>query len=107
MIAAAALFALEHNVDRLADDHKHGRILAKAVKNAPGLALEHGEVETNLVWISIDPKFGSAADFAAKLRDNGILISVLGPQVARACTHLDVDRAQVERAAAAIESTNR
>ncbi len=102
VIAAAALYALENHVDRLSDDHAHAQILANAVTGTEGLVLESGPVETNLVWIAVDPKVGTAADVAAYLRSRGILLSVLGTQVLRACTHLDVSREQVEYAASVI-----
>ena len=99
IIAAAALYALEHNVERLADDHANAQVLARAVAATDGLALESGPVETNLVWIAVDPALGTASDLAAKLRAAGVLVSALGPRVLRACTHLDVSRADVEYAA--------
>jgi threonine aldolase len=102
IIAAAALYALEHHVERLAEDHANAKILARAVEQTQGLSLESGPVETNLVWIAVDPALGTAADVAARLRAAGVLVSALGSQVLRACTHLDVSREQVERAADAI-----
>jgi threonine aldolase len=102
ILAAAALHALEHHVERLAEDHANAQVLARAVEETEGLRLESGPVETNLVWIAVDPSFGSAKDVASRLRDQGILISVLGPQVLRACTHLDLSRDDVEQAASAI-----
>ncbi len=92
VIAAAALYALENHVDRLAEDHAHARLLAEAVEQTEGLSLESGPVETNLVWIRVDPALGTAPDVAARLRADGVLVSALGPQVLRACTHLDVSR---------------
>ncbi len=102
IIAAGALHALENHVDRLSEDHAHARILADAFTGVEGLALEWGAVETNLVWVSVDPSLGTAADLAAYLRSRGILVSVPGSQVVRACTHLGVDREQVEEAASVI-----
>jgi threonine aldolase len=99
VIAAAALHALEHHVDRLADDHAHAQILARAVVETRGLSLESGPVETNLAWIAVDPMLGGAPDLAARLRASGVLVSALGPHVLRACTHLDVSRDDVEFAA--------
>lgn len=101
VIAAAALHALEHHVERLAEDHQHAQVLARAVQASPVLSLESGPVETNLVWVRIDPEWGTAARLAAILKEAGILVAVLGPQVIRACTHLDVSKAQAERAAEA------
>lgn len=102
VLAAAALYALENHVERLAEDHALARILAGAVESAEGLELESGPVETNLVWVKVASAFGSAADVASRLREEGILVSALGPQVMRLCTHRDVDREQVEIAAEAV-----
>lgn len=103
IIAAGALFALENHIDRLAEDHKHAQILAEAVESTKGLSLESGTVETNLVWIRVDPSLGTAADVAGRLRAAGVLVGALGSQTIRACTHLDVSREQVEAAARAIQ----
>ena len=99
IIAAAAIHALDHHVERLADDHANARVLARAVEETEGLRLESGPVETNLVWIEVDPALGTAREVAARLRAEGVLVSALGPQVLRACTHLDVSAEEVERAA--------
>ncbi len=102
VIAAAALYALENHVERLADDHAHARLLARAVEETEGLGLESGSVETNLVWIAVDPSLGTAPAVAARLREEGVLVSALAPRVLRACTHLDVSREDVEYAAAVL-----
>ena len=99
IIASGALHALEHHVDRLAEDHKNAQLLAKAVGETPGLSLESGPVETNLVWIAVDPGLGTAREVAAKLKERGLLASALGPQILRACTHLDVSREETLKAA--------
>lgn len=100
--AAGALYALEHHVARLADDHRHARILAEAVADTPGLRLDPPEVETNLVWFEVDAALGTAQDVAAALKLRGVLVQPAGPQTIRACTHLDVSAAQAERAAETI-----
>ncbi|MGC8640436.1 MAG: low-specificity L-threonine aldolase [Isosphaeraceae bacterium] len=102
IIAAGALFALEHNVDRLADDHANAQLLADAFASTEGFALESGPVETNLVWVRVDPSLGTAAEVAAYLRSRGILVAALGAQVIRACTHLDVTRDDAAYAASVI-----
>lgn len=102
VIAAAALYALDHHIDRLREDHEHAQILAEAVSETRGLRLETDPVETNLVWFVVDPSLGSAADLAARLRADGVFASALGPDLMRAVTHLDVTRSDVEAAAAAI-----
>jgi threonine aldolase len=102
ILAAAALYALDHNIERLAEDHAHARLLGEAFDSTEGFLLESGPIETNLVWALVDRSLGTAAEVAAYLRSHGILVSVLGPQVLRACTHLDVSRERVEYAAGII-----
>jgi threonine aldolase len=99
IMAAGCLYALDHNIDRLADDHQNAQILADVVADTPGLHLEPAEVETNLVWFRIDQSVGTAKDITARLKQNGVLVHAAGPQKIRACTHLDVTKAQAERAA--------
>ncbi len=102
IIAAGALYALDHNVERLAEDHANAKILAEAFADADGFRLETGEVETNLVWVEVDPSLGAAAEVAAYLKSRGILVAAMGAQVIRACTHLNVSQEEVEFAASVI-----
>jgi threonine aldolase len=104
ILAAAAIHALDYHVERLADDHTNAQILASAVEETEGLELESGPVETNLVWIQVSPELGKAADVVSRLRQKGVMVSALGPQVVRACTHLNVSREDCLRAAEAIRS---
>jgi threonine aldolase len=102
VVAAAALYALDHHVERLREDHENAKILADAFTSTEGFVLDCRPVETNLVWVAVDTALGTAAEVAAYLGSRGVLVSALGPQVLRACTHLDVPREQVEAAAAII-----
>jgi threonine aldolase len=102
ILAAAALYALDHHLERLADDHRNAQVIARAVAETPGLRLVPPEVETNLVWFRVDREAGTAKEVAAALKERGVLVHVSGPQTLRACTHLDVSAAQAERAAEAI-----
>jgi threonine aldolase len=97
--AAAALYALEHHVDRLAEDHRNARLIAQAIADTPGLRLDPPEVETNLIWFQADPDFATAKQIAATLKDHGILVFAVGPHLLRACTHLDVSDSQAEQVA--------
>ncbi|MEX2118387.1 MAG: GntG family PLP-dependent aldolase [Pirellulales bacterium] len=99
VIAAGALYALENHVERLADDHANARRLADAIRNIPGLELRPPEVETNLVIFRVEPRLGTAADLAARLRQRGLLIGGFGGQSMRAVAHLDVSRADIDVAA--------
>ena len=101
-LAAACLYALDHHVERLADDHANAKLLAAAFRDVPGLRLVPEVVDTNLVWAEVDPSLGTARDVAGRLNRAGVRVSALGDQTLRACTHLDVSRADCERAAEAI-----
>jgi threonine aldolase len=101
-LAAAGLYALDHHVERLAEDHANAHLLAAAVRDVPGLELVPPEVETNLVWFEADARHGTAKDVAERLREKGVRVSALGKGVLRAVTHLDVSRRQCEQAAEAI-----
>jgi threonine aldolase len=105
IIAAGALYALEHNIERLAEDHANARILAQAVRATPGLKLEPESVDTNIVIFDIDAELGTAAAFCARLRDQGVWMNSIAPQRIRAVTHLDVSRKQVEHAANVLQET--
>jgi threonine aldolase len=106
IIAAGALYAVEHHIERLAEDHRNAQIIAEAVRDTRGLRLAPAEVDTNLVWIRVNPELGTVKEVAARLRQQAVLVHVSGPMM-RACTHLDVSRTQAERAAEAIRSLAR
>ncbi|MGI8524138.1 MAG: threonine aldolase family protein [Nocardioides sp.] len=89
ILAAAGLHALDHHVDRLADDHEHARLMAEAC------GLDPATVETNIVVVQRD----DAAAFVSAARDEGVLVSAVGPRAVRLVTHLDVSRDDAERAA--------
>jgi threonine aldolase len=101
-LAAAALYALDNHVGRLAEDHRNARVIAQAIADTPGLRLEPSRVETNLVWFQADPDLGTDEEVADRLRKRGVLVIPFGGQALRACTHLDVSAAQAERAAETI-----
>jgi threonine aldolase len=88
MLAAACLYALDHHVQRLADDHAAARIFAEAVASHVPTAVEPDGVETNVVVI--DTGATAAAPLAAAAAERGVQVSALGPFMIRAVTHLDV-----------------
>jgi threonine aldolase len=103
IVAAAGLYALAHHVDRLVDDHENARALADGLAELDGVELPPGTVETNIVVFGVP----DAAAFCAALERDGVLMYAIGPQRVRAVTHLDVDRAGIERAVAAARSALR
>ena len=102
MMAAAAIYALEHHVERLQEDHENARVLAEALADIKGIQVDVEAVETNMVFFSVDPSLGYAGQLATKLREKGVAIGAVDAQRLRACTHLDVSREDVLTAAAAV-----
>jgi threonine aldolase len=98
ILAAAALYALDHNVDRLADDHANARLLAERLCELPGLSVNLEKVQTNIVMVDLATWLPAAADAAAALKAAGVLCLPMGPRRLRLVTHLDIDRAACERA---------
>jgi threonine aldolase len=100
IIAAAGLYALDHHVDRLADDHANARALAEGLAELPGIELDPTEVQTNIVVFGVQ----DAEGLCAALERAGVKMSALDATRVRAVTHLDVDRADVDTAIAAARS---
>jgi threonine aldolase len=98
IIAAAALYALDHNIERLADDHANARFLAERLAPVPGLIVDAAP-PSNIVMVDLGPALPPARDLAGRLAARGVLASVFGPRRLRLVTHLDVDRASCTRAA--------
>ncbi|MBC9732126.1 threonine aldolase family protein [Nocardioides marmotae] len=92
ILAAAGLHALDHHVERLAEDHAHARLLAEAC------GVDPASVDTNIVVV---PR-PDAPDFVARAAEAGVRVSMVGPTTVRLVTHLDVTRADAEKAAAAL-----
>jgi threonine aldolase len=97
--AAAADYALDHHVERLAEDHANARLLAERLAASPAIELDTATVETNIVVFALSPSALDAAIVVAAARDAGVLVVALGPRTIRAVTHLDVTRDQVAEAA--------
>ena len=94
VLAAAALYALDHHVERLATDHANARRLAAGLADLPGVRIDADRVETNIVVFGVD----DAYDVCGRLWERGVQVAPLGPTRLRAVTHLDVDSAGVDRA---------
>jgi len=96
ILAAAALYALDHNIDRLADDHRNAWRLAEFIENTPWLSLTH-PVETNIVVFAVDPTAYTVDGLLGSLRDAGVLAVPFGDGLVRMVTHLDVSSEQIEQ----------
>ena len=105
IIAAAGVYALEHHVERLAEDHARAKRLAEGIAEIPGLALEHETVDTNIVYFRVDPAVMTADQLsAALLEGHGVRIGAMDAQTLRAVTHLDVSDEGIDMALVALSS---
>jgi threonine aldolase len=96
ILAAAGLYALDHNIGRLAEDHRRANRIAEAL--APLGVVDPDQVRTNLVPLDLAKSSFDAAGLTAAAAEEGVRISPMLPQVARLVTHLDLDDAAVDRA---------
>jgi threonine aldolase len=97
IVAAAGLYALDHHVERLAEDHARAKRLAEGLVEMPGVDLDPATVETNIVIFAVP----DSSAFCSTLAEADIAMSRFGPTRVRAVTHLDVDDEGIERALAA------
>ncbi len=107
MLAAAGLYALEHNRERLAEDHRNARFLAEGIASIDGLTVATPTVDTNIVIVSVDPSLGEAADLQARVQEKGLLFFPTNKTHIRLVTHLDVDQSACERALDILSSASK
>jgi threonine aldolase len=99
ILAAAGLYALEHNLARLKDDHANARLIAERLAGVKGVKLDLATVQSNIIIFRMAEGAPDAATIAAKARQSGVLLSVFAARTLRAVTHLDVSTEQCRRAA--------
>jgi threonine aldolase len=102
VLAAAALYALDHHLDRLAEDHEHARLIALALQESPHFKLDAALIETNILWIPLEKSAGLSPHVAKAFAADGIVVGTYGDDMIRMCTHLDVTRADADRIVAAV-----
>ena len=102
LLAAAGHFALDHNIERLSEDHRRAKAIAQAVGNTA--LVDPQLVDTNIIGIDLSSLSLSAADLATRCKEKGLWISALGPKYARLVTHLDFDDAQLSDAIEILKS---
>ena len=95
IIAAGALYALEHHIERLAEDHANAKVLAEGLADIPGVTLDPAEVETNIVMFEVSEP---ASAVLGRLLEQGVRVSQPGPHRLRAVTHLDISPGDVAEA---------
>ncbi|MFH1144807.1 MAG: low-specificity L-threonine aldolase [Candidatus Eisenbacteria bacterium] len=101
IIAAGALYALEHNIERLAEDHANAKRLGHALAELPGITIDPAAVETNIVYFEVAPPT-SAAEICRALREEQVWMLPVAPQRVRAVTHLDVSGEDIDYAIGAL-----
>jgi threonine aldolase len=94
-LAAAAAYALDHNIERLSEDHANARSIATAVHGVAPHVVTPEEVETNVVILDLTGAKLNATQFNSELKAAGILASAVGPYALRFVTHLDVSREEI------------
>jgi threonine aldolase len=99
IFAAAGIYALEHNIERLADDHANARRIAERLALSPRIELDLATVQTNILVFRLGHGAPDAATVVSQARERGVLIFAFGPRTIRAVTHLDVSTEQCARAA--------
>lgn len=102
LLAAAGNHALDHHVERLAEDHANAKHFARLVSEIRGVRLVYDDTQTNLVFLDVAASGLSAEEVGKRLRQRGVALALRGDTTFRAVTHLDVTRADVEHAAAAL-----
>jgi threonine aldolase len=98
LLAAAADYALDQHVARLADDQRRAQDLARFIQTLPGTELRPATIDSNIVIFAIDPSVASAARVVEECRELGLLMLAVSPTTIRTVTHLDFDDAQLQRA---------
>jgi len=104
IIAAAGLYALDHHVERLAEDHANARRFAALLSETRGVRLTYEDTQTNLVFLDVAASGLSAEEVSRRLRERGVALAVRGATTFRAVTHLDVTGEDVETAAATLRA---
>jgi len=98
ILAAAGIYALENHIKRLAEDHVNARRLADGIVGLPGIQVDPGRVETNIVIIQITDRKLTSQAIVERLKERGLLIVPIGARALRAVTHLDVSGEDIDRA---------
>jgi threonine aldolase len=98
IIAAAGIYALDHNIDRLAEDHANARLILGRIANARFVEIDPKTVQTNILVFRLKPNGPDAKTVVARAREQGVLVLAFAERTVRAVAHLDVTRAQCERA---------
>lgn len=95
ILAAAGLYAIEHHIDRLKEDHENAKRLARGLAELKGVKIYTEQVETNIVIFEIEDSQKNAYQLAEEMKRFGVLIHVIGRRMVRLVTHLDVTQEEI------------
>ncbi|MDH5429903.1 MAG: beta-eliminating lyase-related protein, partial [Nitrospirota bacterium] len=98
ILAAAGMYALEHHVSRLAEDHANAQHLAQLLHGLPGVVVDLESVQTNMVMFQVPQSSQSTEQILGDCREAGVLLNAVGDRSFRAVTHLDVSREDMDTA---------
>ena len=98
LLAGACLYAMEHHVERLVEDHAKARVIAEGVDGVGPFSVDLEGVETNIVNVRVDPGFCSGPELQDRLEARGVRLFALSHEAVRVVTHLDVSMEACERA---------
>ena len=98
MIAAAGIYALDHHVERLKEDHENAAILADGLAKIPGVKMLRTDAATNIVWFDVAGTGSTGAEVAGIARRNGVGIGAFGGTLMRAVTCINISKADVDAA---------
>jgi threonine aldolase len=101
VVAAAALYALEHHVERLAEDHENARRLALALADMKGVGIDPDDIDTNIVYFDVTETGKTALDVVIEMANKGVMMLPLGDMSVRCVTHLGVDTKDINTAISA------
>lgn len=98
ILAAAGIYALEHNMARIAKDHLHAKRFAQILHEIPAVSVNPAHVETNIIVFDVKENGRTPVEIVADLKQAGVLINAIGRRTFRAVTHLDISGEAIEEA---------
>lgn len=99
LFAAAGFYALDHNMNKLAQDHINAQLIAKRIATSDRIIINPATVQTNILVFNLSSDVSDAPTVVARARERGLRLFAIGPRTIRAVTHLDVSQEQCEQAA--------
>ena len=103
IVAAAAVYALENHIDRLQLDHDNAKQLSFGLAAIDGITAWPEQTESNLVFMELENELGTAVQFAAALKERGVLVGPMGGQRVRLVTHIDIDSSDIPKVIDAVK----